>query len=60
MADAPKRRHLENKIANHPTIAKAFATIGALLIVYKAKDLECDVLVDGHQFHIEVTEVDKQ
>jgi hypothetical protein len=57
---ADPRMHIEgSKIANHALVKKAFVTICAILMAYKGKDLEADVQVDGHQFHIEVTEVAK-
>lgn len=61
MADAQRRRHLEgSKVVHHPIVKKAFATVCALLIVYKAEDLEADIVVEGRQFHIEVSEVNKK
>lgn len=56
MNNSPKRLHLEDsRVANY--IRQHFVAIAALLIATNAKDLECDVEVDGRQFHIEACEV---
>lgn len=52
------RVHLEgSKLANHPTVKNAFATIAAILIATNAKDLECDIQGGDKQFHFDVLEV---
>jgi len=54
-----KRTHIEEKIDKIPVVKDSMIVLCAFLIATKSKDLECDMTVDGKQFHIEISEVNQ-
>lgn len=61
-----KRYHPPQRITEHPMIKQAFQVMGAMLIATKSKELEADFAMSDesgtsvHQFHVEVTEVERK
>lgn len=52
-----RRYHLEDKIDKIPQVKQGLVAACVLLIATKSKDLECDIEIEGKQFHIEISQI---